>query len=135
MSEKVCVVCLDVISSSVASVPMHALDDRIDNPPTPHGILSRPDRKPVRPENLGLCPEHQGYFDEGLVAVIEVHVVRNQEEYDAIASRAEGRTGNMLYLPKEVIQTLVDFPPNNAVIFCEREPFERIKEASKGIWS
>lgn len=79
--------------------------------------------------------EHQGYFDEGLVAVIEVHVVRNQEEYDAIASRAEGRTGNMLYLPKEVIQTLVDFPPNNAVIFCEREPFERIKEASKGIWS
>lgn len=135
MSEKVCVVCLKMICSSVAAVPVYELDNRIDNPPTTHGILSGPDRPQVRPENLGVCPEHQEYFNEGLVAVIEIHTVRNQEEYNAMASRAEGRTGNMLYLPKEVIQTLVDFPPNNAVLFCEREPFERIKEASKGIWS
>lgn len=135
MREKICVVCLKTCSSSLAAAPVYELDDRIDNPPTPHGILSRSDRPLVRPENLGLCPEHQEYYNEGLVAVIDIFTVRNQEEYKAMASRAEGRTGNMLYLPKEVILSLVDFPANNAVLFCEREPFERIKKASKDVWS
>lgn len=67
--------------------------------------------------------------------MIEIFTVRNQEEYDATVSQAEGRTGNMLYLPKEVVSRLADFPPNNAVVFCEREPFERIKRASKDVWS
>jgi len=120
MSEKVCVVCLNVCNSSVAATA-YELDDRIDK---------------ARTKNLGLCPEHQEFFKEGMVAVIEIHKVTNEEEYSAMASRAEGRTGNMLYLPKEAVLTLVDdFPPNNAVLFCEREPFERIKKASKDLWS
>lgn len=134
MSEKLCVVCLKRCRSSVAAT-VYELDDRIDNPPSPLGILSGPDRPSVRPENLGLCPEHQEYYKEGLVAVIEIYTVRNQEEYNSMASRGDGRTGNMLYLPKELILKLADFPPNNAVVFCEREPFERIKEASKEVWS
>jgi hypothetical protein len=135
MAEKLCVVCLKACNQSVAATPVYELDDRIDTPPTPHGILSASDHRPVRPENLGLCPEHQEYYDEGMVAVIEIEMVRNQEEYNAVASRAEGRTGKMLYLPKELILKLADFPPNNAVVFCEREPFERLKEASKAVWS
>ncbi|UPU37824.1 hypothetical protein M1B72_08985 [Geomonas paludis] len=135
MTEKLCVVCLKRFTGSVAAVAVHELDDRIDNPPTPHGILSGSSRPPVRAENLGLCPEHQEYYNEGLVAVIEIFTVRNQEEYNAVASQAEGRTGNMLYLPKEMVQKLADFPPNNAAVFCERETFERIKAASKDVWS
>lgn len=134
MNEKLCVVCLKRCSNSVVAT-VYELDDRISNPPTPHGILSGSDRPPVRPANLGLCPEHQQYFDEGLVAVVEIYTLRNQEEYNAVASQAEGRTGNILYLPKETVQKLADFPPNNAVVFCEREPFERIKAASKDVWS
>jgi hypothetical protein len=133
MAEKLCVVCLKRCSGSVGAT-VYEVDDWIAHPPTPHG-LSASNTPPVRPENLGLCPEHQGYYKEGLVAVIEIDMVRNQEEYSAIASRAEGRTGNMLYLPKELIKKLAAFPPNNAVLFCEREPFERIKEASKDVWS
>jgi hypothetical protein len=67
--------------------------------------------------------------------LIEIEIVRNQEEYNAMASRAEGRTGNMMYLTKDVVLKLADFPSNNAVVFCEREPFERIKAASKDVWS
>lgn len=101
MSEKVCVVCLNVCNSSVAATVLE-LEDGIDK---------------VRTKNLGLCPEHREFFNEGMVAVIEIHKVTNEEEYNAMASRAEGRTGNMLYLPKEAVLTLVDFPPNNAVLF------------------
>ncbi|GFO63666.1 hypothetical protein M1B72_08815 [Geomonas paludis] len=134
MTEKLCVVCLKRCSNSVAA-ELYELDDSIHPSSTPQGILSRPDRPPVHPENLGLCPEHQKYFNEGLVAVIEIQTVRNQEEYSAMVWQAEGRTGNMLYLPKEIIQKLADFPSKNAVVFCEREPFERIKKASKDVWS
>jgi hypothetical protein len=133
MSERLCVVCLKTCNNSVAAT-LYELDDRI-NTATPHAILSDPDRPPTRPVNLGLCPEHQEYYKEGLIAVIEIDTVKNQEEYDAMASQAEGRTGNMLYLPREIIQRLANFPPRNAVVFCEREPFERIKAASKEVWS
>lgn len=132
MSEKLCVVCLKRCSSGVAAM-LYELDDSIGDPPNSHGVLSQ--ARPPCPENLGLCFEHQEYYKEGLVAVIEIDTVKNQEEYNAMASRAEGRTGNMLYLPKELILKIADFPPNNAVVFCEREPFERIKEASKSVWS
>jgi hypothetical protein len=66
MTEKLCVVCLKTCSSSVAAT-VYELDDRINNHPTPLGILSGADRPPVRPEHLGLCPEHQAYYNEGLV--------------------------------------------------------------------
>ena len=134
MSEKLCVVCLKRCRSTVAAT-LYELDNRINNPPRPHGLLTDPDRPPTRAVNLGLCPKHEEYYNEGLIAVIEINTVRNQEEYDALASQAEGRTGNILYLPKEVVLRLADFPPNNAVVFCEREPYERIKEASKDVWS
>ncbi|GFO64460.1 hypothetical protein M1B72_13545 [Geomonas paludis] len=135
MKEKVCVVCLKAFAASVAAVMAYVLDGRTNDAPAPHGILSGPERPPTRQLNLGLCPEHEEYFKEGLVAVIEIETVKSQEEYDAMASQAEGRTGNIIYLPKEVVVRLADFPPNNAVVFCEQEPFERLKEASKNVWS
>ena len=120
MSEKVCVVCLKVCNSFVAAT-VYEMENGIDK---------------VRTKNLGLCPEHREFFNEGMVAVIEIHQVTNEEEYNAMATWAEGRTGNMLYLPKEAVLTLVEeFPPNNAVLFCERDPFQRIRRASQDLWS
>lgn len=135
MSEKVCVVCLEVISSSVATAPACELDDSFDSPPTLHDILPGSNRQAVCPDSFGLCPEHHEFFKEGLVAVIECFAVRNQDELDTLVSCAEGRTGNILYLPKEAMITLINFPPNNAAVFCEREMFTRIMEKLRNVWS
>ncbi|MBJ6751361.1 hypothetical protein [Geomonas anaerohicana] len=135
MREKICVVCLRAFTTPAAPVMVYELNDWGDASPTAHGLLPGPEHPPTHQANLGLCLEHEEYFKEGLVAVIEIETLKTQEEYNAMASRAEGRTGNMLYLPKEVVLRLALFPPNNAVVFCEREPFDRLKEATKDVWS
>jgi hypothetical protein len=75
----------------------------------------------------GLCPEHQGRFDEGYVAVVAIDITKSDNPPTPSGAR---RTGGVALVRREALKRIfdVDIPDDTPLIFSEEEVIGKLAE-------
>lgn len=79
----------------------------------------------------GLCPDHQKLFDEGYIALVAVEQPDDGKTH--LKQEEAQRTGALAHLRRTVANEIFNttFPDNLAMVFCEEEVINKLKEMTK----
>lgn len=90
------------------------------------------------PANWGLCEKDQKQFDEGYIALIEVHMPRDQKmKPGQLMEKDVSRTGKIVHLRREIAEQYFQVPigPERPLAYISHDVVKGLRDWMKHVYS